>query len=168
MKQMQCICCRLSSSARSTQTVSVTFANDAVKKPEMKETACETDVQVAPSSSPPSPPTPKQVRHRAINTEQRMAEDQETNTRPRGVNISLTFGGGEVVEDVVNNYLNAITDIENSGQEEAFAAMDNLTRARLRRKMKERCNTFDIPDNALPPTHERTPQHRRFSALSRH
>lgn len=39
----------------------------------------------------------------------------------------------------------AIKDLEESGQDVAFSTMDNLTRARLRRKLKERWNTIDAP-----------------------
>lgn len=42
-------------------------------------------------------PVAKQVRHRASNTESRSRVDQETNTRPRGVQVSITFGGDEQV-----------------------------------------------------------------------
>ncbi|KAM7540270.1 hypothetical protein Aperf_G00000022052 [Anoplocephala perfoliata] len=92
-------------------------------------------------------PVAKKVRHRAINTESQPKIDQETNTRPRGVHVSITFGGDEQV-DLVDSYLTAIKDIEESGKDAAFAAMDNLTRARLRRKLKERWNTIDAPETA--------------------
>ncbi|KAM3180971.1 hypothetical protein ACTXT7_015263 [Hymenolepis weldensis] len=48
--------------------------------------------------------------------------------------------------DLVDSYLMAIKDIEESGQDVALAGMDNLTRARLRRKLKERWNTIDSPE----------------------
>uniref|UniRef100_A0A0X3Q2V6 Tripartite motif-containing protein 2 n=1 Tax=Schistocephalus solidus TaxID=70667 RepID=A0A0X3Q2V6_SCHSO len=92
--------------------------------------------------------TPKKFLHRAINTESSTMKDQETNTRPRGVHISIAFGGDEQF-DVVKGYLNAIKNIEAAGQDSAFAAMDNLTRARLRRKLKERWSTVDTPDTSL-------------------
>ena len=109
---------------------------DGTQRPSTKETASEANV-AAPI---------KQVRHRASNTEVTSLVDQETNTRPRGINVSITFGGDEQV-DLVDNYLHAIKDIEESGQDAAFAAMDNLTRARIRRKLKERWSTVEAPQS---------------------
>ncbi len=101
-----------------------------------KEIATEANVQ----------PLVKQVRHRAINTERPNVEDKDTNTRPRGVHVSITYGGDEQV-DLVDSYLNAIKDMQESGGQgdDAFAGMDNLTRARLRRKLKERWSTTEAP-----------------------
>ncbi|KAL5112440.1 E3 ubiquitin-protein ligase TRIM56 [Taenia crassiceps] len=143
----------------STQTDSQMLPLDEVPRPMTKEIASEANVT----------PLVKQVRHRAINTEVTPSADQETNTRPRGVNVSITFGGDEQV-DLVDSYLLAIKDIEESGQDVAFAAMDNLTRARLRRKLKERRSTVDTPEmsdatavKATTPTNSAKTLHRRFS-----
>uniref|UniRef100_A0A5K3FAB9 Peptidase_M16_C domain-containing protein n=1 Tax=Mesocestoides corti TaxID=53468 RepID=A0A5K3FAB9_MESCO len=123
----------------STQTDSRLFLVDAIDRPTTKETASEANVL----------PLVKQMRHRAINTERFPYVDQETNTRPRGVNVSITFGGDEQA-DILDSYLHAIKDLEESEQGGAFAAMDNLTRARLRRKLKERWSTIDAPE--MDPT----------------
>ncbi|VDK32438.1 unnamed protein product [Taenia asiatica] len=143
----------------STQTDLQMLPLDEVPRPTTKEIASEANVT----------PLVKQVRHRAINTEVTPNVDQETNTRPRGVNVSITFGGDEQV-DLVDSYLLAIKDIEESGQDAAFAAMDNLTRARLRRKLKERRSTVDTPElsdatavKATTPTNSAKTLHRRFS-----
>nr|CDS15679.1 trim56 protein [Echinococcus granulosus] len=142
-----------------TQTDQQVLSLDEAPQPTTKETASEANVTSAI----------KQVRHRAINTEVTPRVDQETNTRPRGVNVSITFGGDEQV-DLVDSYLLAIKDIEESGHDAAFAAMDNLTRARLRRKLKERWNTVDSPEisdtstvKAATPTGSAKTFHRRFS-----
>lgn len=143
----------------STQTNLQMPSLDEAPRPTTKEIASEANVT----------PLVKQVRHRAINTEVTPSADQETNTRPRGVNVSITFGGDEQV-DLVDSYLLAIKDIEESGQDAAFAAMDNLTRARLRRKLKERRSTVDTPEisnvtavKATTPTNSANTLHRRFS-----
>ncbi|BHF60345.1 interferon-beta production [Sparganum proliferum] len=115
-----------------------TLVRAEMPKRETKESASEANFALAP----------KQVLHRAINTEFSAKKDQETNTRPRGIHISITFGGDEQF-DVVKSYLNAIKNMEESGQDSAFAAMDNLTRARLRRKLKERWSTVDAPDTSV-------------------
>ncbi|VUZ52664.1 unnamed protein product [Hymenolepis diminuta] len=118
-----------------TQTDARLLSFDEEARPTTKDIASEANVL----------PAVKQVRHRASNTENRSMVDQETNTRPRGINVSITFGGDEQV-DLVDSYLMAIKDIEESGQDVALAGMDNLTRARLRRKLKERWNTIDSPE----------------------
>lgn len=127
-----------------TQTDPMESCNPEPEKPTTQEKS--TEVSVAPQT--------RQVRHRASNTDRTNLADKETNTRPRGVQVSITYGGDEQV-DLVDSYLSAIKDLEESGAVgvgeggvDTFANMDNLTRARLRRKLKERWSTVEIPDEA--------------------
>lgn len=70
-----------------TQTDARLLSFDEEARPTTKDIASEANVL----------PAVKQVRHRASNTENRSMVDQETNTRPRGINVSITFGGDEQV-----------------------------------------------------------------------
>ncbi|KAM3180970.1 hypothetical protein ACTXT7_015262 [Hymenolepis weldensis] len=68
-----------------TQTDARLLSFDEEARPRTKDIASEANVL----------PAVKQVRHRASNTENHSMVDQETNTRPRGINVSITFGGDE-------------------------------------------------------------------------
>ncbi|KAK4469584.1 hypothetical protein MN116_007121 [Schistosoma mekongi] len=89
----------------------------------------------------PGSQAPKQFRTRACNTELISMTNQETNTRPRGVHTIISFS--DISSNAASEEFLARIDKEKIDLNE----MDNLTRARIRRKLHERFNTVDQISN---------------------
>ncbi|KAA0199764.1 Tripartite motif-containing protein 2 [Fasciolopsis buskii] len=114
----------------------------------------------------------KPTRSRACNTEMAATEDKETNTRPRGINTIISFSD---VQSTANSE-EFLSQLEASKLD--FQSMDNLTRARIRRKLREHCNTFDASngvqdfmngDSKKPPKGGTTDfVTRRYSSIDKH
>ncbi|VEL19552.1 unnamed protein product [Protopolystoma xenopodis] len=92
----------------------------------------------------------KSFRHRAINTDPVCNEEKETNTRPRGVNSTLSFLGTTSNGILGENGHSEDVDTVTMGLDEMLTtdldSLDNLTRARMRRKLRERWNTVASED----------------------
>ncbi|KAF6778052.1 hypothetical protein AHF37_02173 [Paragonimus kellicotti] len=84
----------------------------------------------------------KQCRSRGCNTDSLVVHDRETNTRPRGINTTVSFS--EAVSNANSEEFLAQLDASKLD----FQSMDNLTRARMRRKLKEHYHTFDESSGA--------------------
>ncbi|KAF8566511.1 hypothetical protein P879_07355 [Paragonimus westermani] len=84
----------------------------------------------------------KQCRSRGCNTDSLVVHDRETNTRPRGINTTISFS--EAVSNANSEEFLAQLDASKLD----FQSMDNLTRARMRRKLKEHYHTFDESSGA--------------------
>ncbi|TNN18083.1 Tripartite motif-containing protein [Schistosoma japonicum] len=135
-----------SSSSSSATSSSIELAN----RPCINSTACQTDISITDTNDQNNSnvhqfqnlqQAPKQFRTRACNTELISMTNQETNTRPRGVHTIITFS--DISSNAASEEFLARIDKEKIDLNE----MDNLTRARIRRKLHERFNTVDQISN---------------------
>ncbi|KAG5450578.1 E3 ubiquitin-protein ligase trim56 [Clonorchis sinensis] len=114
-------------------------------RPFLSTTASQTDSSLLEALvSKPKPKEEKQYRCRGCNTEPLETRDGETNTRPRGINTSISFS--EAVSNANSEEL--LNQLGTNNLD--FQSMDNLTRARMRRKLREHCHTFDVSTGAQP------------------
>ncbi|THD23948.1 Tripartite motif-containing protein 2 [Fasciola hepatica] len=141
-------------------------------RPCVNTTSCQTDIGLLEKYVQSlRPEENKTTRSRACNTEMAATVDKETNTRPRGINTTISFTD---VQSTANSE-EFLSQLEASKLD--FQSMDNLTRARIRRKLREHCNTFDasngMPD-CLNGDGKRTPKGtsdyitRRYSSIDKH
>ncbi|KAL3320396.1 hypothetical protein Ciccas_000925 [Cichlidogyrus casuarinus] len=103
----------------------------------------------------------KTQRHRAVNTEVSSTEDKDTNTYPRGIGISLVFGDANSNQEETYSQLPDGRIVNANGTEVDLDAFDNLTRARIRRKLRQRVST----DETSGSLHLNPPANRRYSAF---
>ncbi|CAH8502522.1 unnamed protein product [Schistosoma bovis] len=132
-----------SPSTGSNTSSSIELAN----RPCINSTACQTDISLTDPNDQCNLTVQqiqlpnKQCRTRACNTELISMINQETNTRPRGIHTIITFS--DISSNAASEEFLAKLDKETIN----FDEMDNLTRARIRRKLHERFNTVDQISN---------------------
>ncbi|CAL8086704.1 unnamed protein product [Calicophoron daubneyi] len=113
-------------------------SSELANRPCVNTTATQTEIGLLESLVQELKPVEvKQFRTRACETDPPLFDDKETNTRPAGINNTITYSNTSSTA----NSEEFLANIDPTKLD--FKSMDNLTRARMRRKLKEHGATID-------------------------